>query len=232
MRAMGKGSVSSFLTVLLSVGWYALALGLALMVCLVVASLFVDVSGWKVTIPVSFTVDARNYRVTAPSLGIEDAQIVGGPSGFGFESVETSPSPGVERADPLHVRGSLRFPPRRGALVGNAIVLMVFLSLALWVLGLLRAVFRTLRDGQPFVPVNAIRIRWIGLAVIAGEVARSATVFFENYFAMTHFSADGLRFDAWPDLNVFAILHGLIILVIAEVFRAGTRLDEDQSLTV
>ena len=49
---------------------------------------------------------------------------------------------------------------------------------------------------------------------------------------MTHFSADGLRFDAWPDLNVFAILHGLIILVIAEVFRAGTRLDEDQSLTI
>jgi len=232
MKAMGKRSMSSFLTVLLSVGWYAVALGLVLMVCVVVASLFIEPSGWKVTIPVSFTVDARNYRVTAPSLGVEDAQIVGGISGFGFESVGTSPSRGLGRADPLHVRGSLRFPPQRGALVGNAIVLIVFLSLALWVLGLLRAVFRTLRDGQPFVPINATRIRWIGLAVIVTEVARSAMVFFENYYAMTHFSADGLRFDAWPDINVFPILHGLVILVIAEVFRAGTRLDEDQSLTV
>ena len=57
-------------------------------------------------------------------------------------------------------------------------------------------------------------------------------VFFENYYAMTHFSAEGLRFDARPDLNVFAIIHALIILVIAEVFRAGIRLDEEQSLTV
>ena len=57
-------------------------------------------------------------------------------------------------------------------------------------------------------------------------------VFFENYYAMTHFSAEGLRFDARPDLNGFAIINGLIILVIAEVFRAGTRLDEEQSLTV
>jgi hypothetical protein len=57
-------------------------------------------------------------------------------------------------------------------------------------------------------------------------------VFFENYYAMTHFSADGLRFDVRPDVNVFAIICGLIILVIAEVFRAGTRLDPDQSLTV
>ena len=49
---------------------------------------------------------------------------------------------------------------------------------------------------------------------------------------MTHFSANGLRFDARPDLNVFTIVHGLIILAIAEVFRTGTRLDEDQSLTI
>jgi len=41
-----------------------------------------------------------------------------------------------------------------------------------------------------------------------------------------------LRFEAPPDLNIFAIVNGLIILVIAEVFRAGTRLDEEQSLTI
>jgi hypothetical protein len=33
-------------------------------------------------------------------------------------------------------------------------------------------------------------------------------------------------------INVSAIFLGLIILVIAEVSRAGTRLDEEQSLTV
>ena len=221
MRAMGRGSVSSFLTVLLNVGWYAVAIVLALTMCLVVVgsnvavqfgpdgSPNVDVGpDVKMAIPVSFSVDARTHRVTAPSLGIEDAQI-------------------------QHVRGSLRFPLRKGAFfAANAVLLICLLALVLWVLCLLRAVFRTLRDGQPFVPANATRIRRIAWAVILGELARSAVVFFENSYAMTHFSAAGLQFDARPDVNVVAIINGLIILVIAEVFRAGTRLDEDQSLTV
>ena len=79
---------------------------------------------------------------------------------------------------------------------------------------------------------NASRLRSIAWLVIIGELARSAFVFFQNYYVMTHFSADGLRFDARLDFNFFAIINGLIILVIAEVFRAGTRLDEDQTLTV
>ena len=99
-------------------------------------------------------------------------------------------------------------------------------------LGQLRAIFRTLRDGQPFVPANATRLRQIAFAVIGGELARAAFALFENYYAMTHFVAEGLRFDARPDLNVLAVLNGLIILVVAEVFRVGTHLDEEQSLTV
>lgn len=253
MKALGTGSVSSFLTGLLTVCWYAVAFALALTVLFFALSLFVDLpgltvsavppgvnatvstarqgvdvtlsavppgvdvrgpspevepSGLKMTIPVSFRVDARTHRVRAPSLGVEAAQV-------------------------QRVRGSLRFPVRRGAFfIGNAIVLVVMLAVVLWVVGQLLAVFRTLKDGQPFVPANAARIRWIAYAVIGGELARSAIVFFENYYAMTHFSADGLLFDARLEIDGFVILQGLIILVIAEVFRAGTRLDEDQSLTV
>jgi hypothetical protein len=32
--------------------------------------------------------------------------------------------------------------------------------------------------------------------------------------------------------NVAAILYGLVILVLAELFREGTRLREEQSLTI
>jgi hypothetical protein len=84
----------------------------------------------------------------------------------------------------------------------------------------------------PFVPANATRIRWIAFAVIVGEFARAAIIYSTNSYATTHFSASGLRFDSRPDLNVVTIVHGLIILAIAEVFRTGTRLDEDQSLTI
>jgi hypothetical protein len=233
MRTIGKRSVSSFLTVLLNVGWYAAALGLALATCLVLLVPFIEVPGMRVTIPVSFSVDPRTHRVTATSPGIGEARSqdvrIGGTPGFGFEIGDESRI----REAQVHVRGSLRFPTRsRLFFVGNAILFIILLAIWLWVFGLLRAVFRTLRDGQPFVPANATRLRWIAFAVIVGELARSAIVLGENYYAMTHFSADGLRFDAWPDLNAFAIIHGLIILVLAEVFKAGIRLDEEQSLTV
>ena len=37
---------------------------------------------------------------------------------------------------------------------------------------------------------NATRIRWIAFAVIAGELARSASVFFENRYVMTHVAVE------------------------------------------
>jgi len=220
MKVMGKGSLASFLMVLLNVGWYGLACIMAAILVMGVFGLDIAVQmgpegapslagpGVKMAIPVSFTVEADTHRVTAPSLGIGEAQI-------------------------QDARGTLRFRPRKGAFrVANLAVVIALLALAMWVLGQLRAVFRTLRDGQPFVPANTTRIRRIAWAVIIGEILRSAVVLFENYYVMTHFQADGLRFSAHSEFNVFAIINGLIILVIAEVFRAGSRLDEEQSLTV
>lgn len=196
-----------FLTIVLAVSWYVVAVALVLTACLVVVLPFVvHIPGGEMDIPVSFSVDAQRLHVAAPSLGIEHAQI-------------------------RDARGSMKFPVRGGISLAFAAVTLM-LALVLYALGQLRALFRTLRDGQPFVPANATRVRRIAYAVILGELGRTTMVFSANSYAMTHFSADGLRFDARPDLNVFAIVNGLIILAIAEVFRAGTRLDEDQSLTV
>jgi hypothetical protein len=210
MKAIGKGSLSSLLTALLNVGWYG-ALGLlALSVCILVISPIVDPPRVEIGLALStaFSLDPDTYRVSASAPGVEHAQI-------------------------RDVRGSLIFSPRSRIFVaGSAIVLMTLLAFILWVLGQLRAVFRTLRDGQPFVSANATRIRRIAWAVIVGELVRSALAYFGSRYAMTHFSANGLHFNARLGLNIFAIICGLIILVIAEVFRAGTRLDEEQSLTV
>ena len=220
MKAIGKRSISSLVAVLLDVGWYAIAIVLGITVCLVLVGanvgLHLDVDGPSVeagpavtmSIPVTFNADAGTHRVSAPSLGIDNAHLSG-------------------------LRGALRFPARKGPLFWATLVIVVgSLVLILWVVAQLRALFRTLRDGRPFVPANATRVRRIAWAVIVGELARSVVVFFENYYAMTHFSAAGLTFDARPHVNVFAIVNGLIILVISEVFREGTRLEEDRSLTI
>ena len=207
---MRKPTIPSFLTVILNIAWYFVAVAVALAAGLAAVSVFHDFGrSWELDIPISLNVDALALRVGSPSLGIESAR--------------------------LHdVRGSLVFPaPAVGRLVTPVLAgIAIMLAVILWLIGQLRAVFRTLRDGQPFVPANARRIRQIGLVVIVGEFVRAAMVFGANTYAMHHFSATGLRFDARPDLNLLTIVHGLIILAIAEVFRAGTRLDEEQSLTI
>lgn len=76
--------------------------------------------------------------------------------------------------------------PQGGAfLLANLALVIGLLALALWTLAQLRALFRALRDGQPFAPQNAMRVRRIAWTVIAAEVLRSAVVYFENVYAMT-----------------------------------------------
>ena len=213
MKAMGKRSVSSFLAVLISAGFYIVAVVLVLMLGLASLPLFTDLShidNVEMSIPVSFRVETEALRLAAPAPSIAKAHI-----------------------RDAHASGTLIFPPPSGiVLTTTALLVALGMAIGLWVLVQLRAVFRTLQEGRPFVAANAMRIRWIGYAVILGELVQSLVRFGGNAYAKAHFAADLLRFDAWPSINGFAIIHGLIILVIAEVFSAGARLDEDQSLTI
>jgi hypothetical protein len=208
MRVLGKGSVSSFLAGVLTVAFYGLAIVLVAALCLVAVSPFVDASDADLGLPVSFDVDSQALHVGAPSLGVTHAEIT-------------------------RARASLRYSPgSRAMLAAPVLAVILMMVVALWVLSQLRALFRTLRDGKPFAAANATRLRRVAWVVLLAEPARALMVWSANHFVMTSFVADGLRFNARPDLNLGAIFNGLIILVIAEVFRAGTRLDEDQSLTI
>jgi hypothetical protein len=210
MRALGKRSVASFLTILLNVSWFISALLLLLSVALLFISPWVGTPGIDVDLelPVTIALNPEAHRVTAPSLAVTSAEL-------------------------RDVRGSLRFLPLRPAFVaGSAVALMVLMAVVLWVIGQLRAVCRTLTAGRPFVPANATRIRRIAWVVLAGEVLRAGLEFSGNRYVMQHFSAEGLEFNARLHVDFFVLVYGLVILVIAEVFRLGSRLDEDQSLTV
>ena len=222
MSIIHRSPISPVLVVVLNAAWYLAAIILAATVLLTLVgasiavqigpdgALNIDAAHPNVTmaIPVSVRVDDRALRVSAPALGIEQGEL-------------------------RDLQGTLRFPPRWGAFfVANLVLAICTLGLAMWVIGLLRSLIRAIGAGRPFAAANASRVRAIGWAVIIGEIVRVSVVYFENRYAMTHFAAQGLQFIARPNISVFAIVHGLIILALAEVFRAGTRLDEDQSLTI
>jgi hypothetical protein len=164
--------------------------------------------GTHMTIPVRFYVDAESHAIEAPSIS-------------------------VKRAELLETHGRLRFPAPKGYfLFGNIAFMLGLLVLALVAVQRLYAVFRTLRTGQPFTHANARRLRWVAGLVIAGEVLNATMVAFNQFYAKAHFSATGLLFDWSFNVDPVTIVLGFTVLAIAEVFAAGSRLDEDQALTI
>jgi hypothetical protein len=164
--------------------------------------------GTRMKIPVRFYVDTATHHITAPSIG-------------------------VQRAELIDTHGSLRFSAPTGSFrLVNTAFLAVLLILALWGLQQLHAVFSTLRQGQPFVRANASRLRLVAFTVIAGELLGASMVAYNQFYAKAHFTATGLLFDWSFNIDGFVVVLGLIILAIAEVFAAGSRLDEDQALTI
>ena len=166
---------------------------------------FVAGSAAQMVLPVAFELDSAAARVT---------------------SADLRNSGTIERAS-----GVLRLtaPDRPWLAMAGAAVMT---GLALWMLAELAALCRSVRDGQPFVARNAGRIRRLALAVVLAEVARAAIVYAAHAYVAAHFAAEHLRFAAWPRISGLALVSALILLVLSEVFRTGTRLDEDQSLTV
>jgi hypothetical protein len=208
MKALGERSIASFIRFVLGAAWWLVVVCLALLTGLLVLSFCVNLEGDSFTMNLPVAVEL-NAPVQGSSASIEtDARIE-------------------------KLRGNLRFPVRNGAFFSGSMFLVVLLcGCLLWVLTQLRHIFQSLSRGLLFIPENARRIRWVGFTVIFGEFARAALVYFWSYYTSLHFTANGLRFVASTDFNGITIVGGLAILVIAEVFREGTRLHEDQSLTI
>jgi hypothetical protein len=221
MRTIGKGSIASVIRVLLAFGQFGALIGLIIAACVTVALPFIGNPKLTVSIPVSFTLDTLS-------------PVVVGRSGLDFTILNDKEQAKRDtRRQIASLNGSLRVPTSdRRFIAAQSSVLIAVLAFFWYVMGKLRRVFQTLTAGTPFVPENAARIRAVAIALIAGEFVQSAIVFAENVYARTHVAVAGLQFDRWPHLNFGAIGHALIILVIAEVFRLGTRLDEEQSLTI
>ena len=110
---------------------------------------------------------------------------------------------------------------------------MLRLLLPLLVLHQLRRLLGTLSEGRPFVRDNADRLRKLGWAVILVELTLATLRMAEGLYVAWRFERPGL--ELWPfrlDLPVSGLFVGAVLLVVAEAFRRGAQLEEDQALTV
>lgn len=97
----------------------------------------------------------------------------------------------------------------------------------------LRKLLGALRAGRPFVRENADRLRRLGWSVILVQLALAAIRFGESLYVAQRFQRPGLQLGAPPvHLPTAGLFAGAVLLVVAEAFRRGAQLEEDQAFTV
>jgi hypothetical protein len=134
-------------------------------------------------------------------------------------TVDTVASPGVQRAVIVDARGELRLQTTRWPLQ--------FLPN----LGM-RGILRRVKDGDPFAAQNVRSLQIIGTLLLAlglfGPVLEYAIV----RSLLSRLALGGVDLTAPIDMQTNTTLAGLLVLVLAGVFRHGADLERDQALTV
>ena len=105
-------------------------------------------------------------------------------------------------------------------------------ALTLLFLSHLRQLFQRVRQGVPFDAQNATRLRRLGELLLAGDLLFTAIGFWQSTTLLrtVHDPAMPLRSSFAPDLSVIFI--ALVLIALAEIFRRGAALEDEQSLVV
>lgn len=202
MKALGQGSIASLVKVALTITWGVLWVAL---VALLLAAIGYGLLHLLIA----------TGAVDASILSGGDGQIrVGGGDGD-FDLSYSNP-------------GGATWPVVVPALVIGGVAIVG----GLVIVGRLRALFDSFTSGEPFRRENATHLRVIWITMLAIEVAR--------YLLMAGtaalFAAVGLPEGASADFNIsidFSTWMSIaILIVLAEVFREGARLKEEQELTI
>lgn len=122
------------------------------------------------------------------------------------------------------------------------------LSLVIWITILLRRVFRSLDKPHPFVAGNAQRLRQMAfLIMLITPYSIIKSLAYRSYI-QNNIVVDGMEYadlsgflsksmapgEIWLDLNINAeaLLAGLFLLIIAEIFRIGVLIKSDNDSIV
>jgi len=199
MRALGKGSIASFMKGALAVAWWALWVCAGL---LVIAAL-----GYGVVL-------------TLIANGLIDETLLTG--GEGNVRLRSGGEFHLTYDDP----GGATWPVVIPALLIGGVVVGGYLV----IVGRLRRLFDGFSSGEPFRRENAQHLRAIWIAMLAMEVARYLLMALTGVLIAVFEPNVDANLNISVNLTTWASI--LILIVLAEVFREGARLKEEQELTI
>jgi hypothetical protein len=145
----------------------------------------------------------------------------------------------AEQGDTIHslqivdARGELRFVTSSWELqFASNLAYLVGALVVVAVIYLVRSVLQEVTKGTPFGPTGAKRIRAIGLLFILISILRPITEYVTARLVLARISAVSPALSPPLNLNLDALLAGLLIVVVSQIWAYGTELAHEQSLTI
>ena len=114
-----------------------------------------------------------------------------------------------------------------GRLVAALVGLVVFAPGIAYICAQLRRILSTLAEGDPFLPENAPRLTRIAMAIGLIEIIRMCSVL---VLAATVDLGEGYVANININLAVWGAV--IVLLILAQVFKEGTRLREEEKMTI
>lgn len=115
--------------------------------------------------------------------------------------------------------------------IGVLIILPYYLT-SIYIVKQLRDIVQTIDVQNPFAKENAARIRVVGILIFVFQAIETGGRLAMSGFADSMVVPTGFNLNGRIEFNEGLLFVGMAMIVLSEVFRHGSRLREEQSLTV
>ena len=109
---------------------------------------------------------------------------------------------------------------------------VVVISILVYGILLLRRILRTAGEGFPFHPSNPKRLNELGWLIIVTSLAATFAGYLAGRWALSKPEFADLPLSPYLGFGQGSIFTGLLVLVLAAIWKEAVRMAEDQALTV
>jgi len=214
IKGLERRGLARGLKIFLDILFYlALALGILLLVALTISTFTNYDDGWEHNVPVAIGEGSFWPRL--------DVEIAGGAS------------PAVLNTRIEGARGELRFFHHSLPVhLGLQAIAILFLGLFLWGITLLRRILATTAGGRPFDPINPRRLNAMGWIIVSASVLSSILQYLASRLTLSKVEVTTLPLSPSIQIHKEWIVCGLLVLVLAAIWKEAVRMAEEQALTV
>ncbi len=116
--------------------------------------------------------------------------------------------------------------------LGRSAIALLFTGLFLWGLTLLRRILATTAGGRPFDPINPRRLNALGWLVLASSALATLLDYMMSKWTLSRIEITTVPLSPPMEIHTEWILCGLLVLVLAAIWKEAVQMAEEQSLTV